>query len=126
MRLRVKTLVELQKTEKVVVLTYLNLGTAFFLCFLLGQRHNGQIPHFSVEPTGPLSILASLGWHWEIGSRRAYGWRVLTPAGSVPQTRTRTSMGSLPDLPHRRVAPVQSVHQLSRDPMSAMWKERGS
>lgn len=119
MRLRVKTLVELQKMEEVVVLTYFSLRTVFFICFLLGQGDNGQIPpHSSAEPTGPLSISAS--------SWGAYGRRLLTPAGRVPQTRARTGMGSGSDLPHRRVAPVQSVHQLRRDPMSAVGKERAS
>lgn len=56
---------------------------------------------------------------------RVHTWRVLTQAGRVPQTGTRTEMGSWSDLPHRRVAPAQSVHQLHREPMSAVGKERG-
>lgn len=61
-----------------------------------------------------------------MGLWRAYRWRMLTTVGRVPQMRTRMWMGSQSDLPHRRVAPVQSVHQLHREPMPAVGKERGS
>lgn len=57
---------------------------------------------------------------------RTYGQRVLTAAGRVPQTRAKTRTGSQSDLPHRRVVPVQSVHQLHREPISAVGKEKGS
>ena len=35
-------------------------------------------------------------------------------------------MGFRSNLPHRRVAPAQSIHQLRREPMSAVGEERGS
>lgn len=48
------------------------------------------------------------------------------PGRQGPQTGTRTWVGFGSDLPHRRVAPAQSIHQLHREPMSAVGKEKGS
>lgn len=55
---------------------------------------------------------------------RRHKWRVLRQNKNKYQTGTRTEMESWSYLPHRRVAPAQSVHQLRRKPMSAVRKKR--
>lgn len=87
----------------------------------------GGSHHTSLQTLRELTpISASPGWYWELGLWRTYRQRVLTAAGRVPQTRAKTRTGSQSDLPHRRVVPVQSVHQLHREPISAVGKEKGS